>query len=113
MSFGARLWARSDAPQAGPSDPAPPLRCGPSGAGKRKGGRIYVEVRESGEVTFHEGFVTAKEAKRLSGGGGDGEGDAVIAKPVRPEVSGPLNAYIDLHHTEFCREFADAQDHVC
>lgn len=69
-------------------------------AGKRKGGRIYVEVRESGEVTFHEGFVTSKEAKRLSGGVGDGEGDAGDAgtvKPVRPEVSGPLNAYIDLH----------------
>ena len=66
-------------------------------AGKRKGGRIYVEVRESGEVTFHEGFVTAKEAKRLSTDGGDGNGDAEIAKPVRPEVSGPLNAYIDLH----------------
>ena len=65
-------------------------------AGKRKGGRIYVEVRESGEVTFHEGFVTTKEAKRLSGGGGD-DSDAVMAKPVRPEVSGPLNAYIDLH----------------
>ena len=66
-------------------------------AGKRKGGRIYVEVRESGEVTFHEGFVTTKEAKRLVGGGRDGEGDAVLVKPVRPEVSGPLNAYIDLH----------------
>jgi len=66
-------------------------------AGKRKGGRVYVEVRESGEVTFHEGFVTSKEAKRLSGGGGSGEGDAEIAKAVRPEVSGPLNAYIDLH----------------
>jgi len=66
-------------------------------AGKRKGGRIYVEVRESGEVSFYEGFVTSKEAKRLSGGGADSEGDAVIAKPVRPEVSGPLNAYIDLH----------------
>lgn len=66
-------------------------------AGKRKGGRVYVEVRESGEVTFHEGFVTSKEAKRLSGGGGNGEGDVEIAKPVRPEVSGPLNAYIDLH----------------
>src|SRR3546814_4020575 len=38
-------------------------------AGKRKGGRVYVEVRENGEVSFHEGFVTAKEAKRLSGGG--------------------------------------------
>ncbi|QXF12875.1 ParB/RepB/Spo0J family partition protein [Sphingopyxis terrae] len=65
-------------------------------AGKRKGGRIYVEVRESGEVTFHEGFVTTKEAKRLSGGGGE-DSDAVVGKPVRPEVSGPLNAYIDLH----------------
>ena len=65
-------------------------------AGKRKGGRIYVEIRESGEVTFHEGFVTAKEAKRLSSGGADGKGGAEIAKPVRPEVSGPLNAYIDL-----------------
>lgn len=66
-------------------------------AGKRKGGRIYVEIRESGEVTFHEGFVTTKEAKRLSGGGGSEDDDAVMAKPVRPEVSGPLNAYIDLH----------------
>lgn len=65
-------------------------------AGKRKGGRIYVEVRESGEITFHEGFVTSKEAKRLSGGG-SGEEDSVTAKPLRPEVSGPLNAYIDLH----------------
>ncbi len=66
-------------------------------AGKRKGGRIYVEVRDSGEVTFHEGFVTSKEVKRLSGAGGGEDHDAVMAKPVRPEVSGPLNVYIDLH----------------
>ncbi len=45
-------------------------------AGKRKGCRIYVVVSESGEVTFHEGFATSKEAKRRSGGGRDGEGDA-------------------------------------
>ncbi|WP_272897617.1 ParB/RepB/Spo0J family partition protein [Sphingopyxis witflariensis] len=64
-------------------------------AGKRKGGRIYVEVRDSGEVMFHEGFLTAKEAAR--GARGSGEGDAAIVKPTRPEVSGPLNAYIDLH----------------
>ena len=78
-------------------------------AGKRKGGRIYVEVRESGEVTFHEGFVTSKEAKRLSAGGVDGEGDAALAKPVRPEVSGPLNAYIDLHRHAAVR--ADLASH--
>ncbi|KQZ72705.1 chromosome partitioning protein ParB [Sphingopyxis sp. Root214] len=65
-------------------------------AGKRKGGRVYVEVRESGEVIFHEGYVTAKEATRLCSGG-SGEADAVAEKPSRPEVSGPLNAYIDLH----------------
>jgi ParB family chromosome partitioning protein len=65
-------------------------------AGKRKGGRIYVEVRDSGEVTFHEGYVTTKEAKRLSSGDG-GSGGAVPEKTSRPEVSGPLNAYIDLH----------------
>src|SRR3546814_1017679 len=56
---------------------------------KRKGGRVYVEVRENGEVSFHEGFVTAKEAKRLSGGG-SGEGDALVEKPSRPEVSGQI-----------------------
>ncbi len=63
-------------------------------AAKRKGGRIYVEVRDTGEVSFHEGYVTAKEAARIARGG---EGDAVIDKPSRPEASGPLNAYIDLH----------------
>ncbi len=71
-------------------------------AGKRKGGRIYVEVRDSGEVSFHEGYVTTKEAKRLSGCGGggnsgEGDGNPITEKATRPEVSGPLNAYIDLH----------------
>ena len=78
-------------------------------AGKRKGGRIYVELRDSGEVSFHEGYVTAKEAKRLSGGG-SGEGDAVGDKPSRPEVSGPLNAYIDLHRHAAVR--ADLLSHT-
>lgn len=78
-------------------------------ASKRKGGRIYVEVRDSGEVSFHEGYVTTKEAKRLSGGGGEGGGDAVLVKPVRPEVSGPLNAYIDLHRHAAVR--ADLASH--
>ena len=64
-------------------------------AGKRKGGRVYVEVRDSGEVSFHEGYLTTKEAKRLSSG--DGNGGAVPEKPSRPEVSAPLNAYVDLH----------------
>ncbi|MGV1682357.1 ParB/RepB/Spo0J family partition protein [Sphingopyxis sp. NJF-3] len=62
-------------------------------ASKRKGGRVYVEVRDSGEVTFHEGFVTVKEAAR--GASASGSGDSV--KAARPEVTSAMNAYIDLH----------------
>lgn len=35
-------------------------------APKRKGGRVYVDVRSTGEVTFHEGYVTRKEARRCA-----------------------------------------------
>jgi ParB family chromosome partitioning protein len=64
-----------------------------SKAAKQKGGRVYVEVRRSGEVRFHEGFVTGKEAQRLE----RGEAPGGAAKPPRPEVPGTLQTYIDLH----------------
>src|SRR3546814_16652981 len=62
-------------------------------APKRKGGRVYVEVRSNGEVIFHEGYVTSKEAKRLERGLGLDSGP----KAPRPEVTGPTQTYIDLH----------------
>jgi ParB family chromosome partitioning protein len=58
---------------------------------KRKGGRVYVSISHRGEVTFHEGYVTCKEALR----GPKTEGQT--QKPVRPEMSGPLQTYVDLH----------------
>ncbi|MCW0198860.1 ParB N-terminal domain-containing protein [Sphingopyxis sp.] len=62
-------------------------------APKRKGGRIYIEVRDNGEITFHEGYVTAKEAKRLE------RGEAIDSGPKvpRPEVTSSMQTYIDLH----------------
>jgi ParB family chromosome partitioning protein len=60
-------------------------------AGKRKGGRVYVDVRSTGEVIFHEGYVSRKEARRTEGG--DGE----AAKPKRPEITSTMQAYVDLH----------------
>ncbi len=62
-------------------------------ASKRKGGRVYVEVRESGEVTFHEGFVTTKEAARGASVGGSADS----VKAARPEITSAMNAYVDLH----------------
>lgn len=64
-----------------------------SHAPKRNGGRVYVEVRDSGEVIFHEAWLTEKEAAARARGE---KGDAP-AKVQRPEVTSALNTYIDLH----------------
>ena len=61
-------------------------------APKRKGGRVYVDVRGSGEVTFHEGYVTRLEARRIERGG-ENPGE----KPKRAELTSTLQTYVDLH----------------
>lgn len=62
---------------------------------KRKGGRVYIDVRASGEVCFHEGYVTAKEARRAERIARGEEDDGV--KVPRPEVTATMRTYIDLH----------------
>lgn len=61
-------------------------------AAKRKGGRVYIDVRGNGEVTFHEGYLTRKEAQRVARGDGP---DAI--KIARPEVTSTMQTYLDLH----------------
>ncbi|WP_084250939.1 ParB/RepB/Spo0J family partition protein [Sphingomonas pruni] len=59
---------------------------------KRKGGRVYLDVRGSGEVVIHEGYVSRREAERAARN--------VVAgseKPKRPEISSATQAYVDLH----------------
>ena len=60
---------------------------------KRKGGRVYVEVHATGEVGFHEGYVTEKEAAARA----KGEKGETPAKTQRPEVTSAMGTYIDLH----------------
>lgn len=57
---------------------------------KKKGGRVYVAISHRGEVTFHEGYLTTKKAQRHE------KGETAI-KPVRPEISAPIQNYVDLH----------------
>lgn len=61
-------------------------------APKRKGGRVYIDVRGTGEISFHEGYLTRKEAQRAARG--DGQEPIKIA---RPEITSTMQAYIDLH----------------
>ncbi|HWW55411.1 MAG TPA: ParB/RepB/Spo0J family partition protein [Sphingopyxis sp.] len=62
-------------------------------AAKRKGGRVYIEVRDSGEVDIHEGYITAKEAARLE----KGEKIEAAPKAPRPELTSRMQTYVDLH----------------
>lgn len=62
---------------------------------KRKGGRVYVQCRENGEVVFHEGYVTRKEAQRVRKAEVSGSDQPI--KPSRPELTSTLASYVDLH----------------
>ncbi|WP_313436770.1 ParB/RepB/Spo0J family partition protein, partial [Novosphingobium sp.] len=68
---------------------------------KRRGGRVYLDVRANGEVVIHEGYLSRKEAARLakasSENGGAGNGDGAAGKAVRPELTSITQTYIDLH----------------
>ena len=64
-------------------------------AGKRKGGRVYLDVRSSGEVIVHEGYVSRKEAARLAKAEGSENGTG--QKAARPEVTSTMQTYVDLH----------------
>ena len=61
-------------------------------AGKRKGGRVYIQLRRDGEVVFHEGFVSRREAEAA-----ERRARGEHTKPARPELTSTLASYIDLH----------------
>ena len=70
-------------------------------AGKKAGGRVFIAVANSGEVTIHEGYLTHKEAAKAKAAKGmaKGEDDAEAKAPAKaksPITSGMRN-YLDLH----------------
>ncbi|MEJ5979123.1 ParB/RepB/Spo0J family partition protein [Novosphingobium sp. PS1R-30] len=66
-------------------------------APKRKGGRVYIDVQQSGEVTFHEGYISTKEARAAKARAEGGDAPAIEAKPARAEITAALGTYVDLH----------------
>ncbi|UIJ47130.1 ParB/RepB/Spo0J family partition protein [Sphingomonas cannabina] len=68
---------------------------------KRKGGKVYIAMAHRGDVTFHEGYISLKEARKLAKG-------EVVEKSIRPEITGTGNDYVDLHrHAAVRAKLAD------
>lgn len=57
---------------------------------KKKGGKVFIAVSHRGDVTVHEGYVSRREARRQ-------EQAETGEKPKRPEITAPIQNYIDLH----------------
>ncbi|UCI32117.1 ParB/RepB/Spo0J family partition protein [Mesorhizobium sp. B4-1-4] len=64
---------------------------------KKKGGKVLITVSHRGEVECHEGWLSHKEARRTRSQGEAGDEAETPAKPSRPELSGPMQNYVDLH----------------
>jgi ParB family transcriptional regulator, chromosome partitioning protein len=63
---------------------------------KKQGGKVYVAVSHRGEVTVHEGYLSAKDARRKERIE-SGETDSAPAKAGRSELTAALQSYVDLH----------------
>ena len=62
---------------------------------KKQGGKVIVEQRHDGTVTFHEGWLKAAEARKAMTATASGEGAGEAR--TRPEMSGPMADYVGLH----------------
>ncbi|WP_240903366.1 chromosome partitioning protein ParB [Caulobacter sp. 602-2] len=67
---------------------------------KASGGKVFIEVSSSGEVTEHAGWLSAQEARRSRAAAAKAARVEAGQPPVsadRPEVTANQQAYIDLH----------------
>jgi ParB family chromosome partitioning protein len=63
---------------------------------KKKGGKVYIEVTQRGEIVIHEGYLTRKAAARAKRAH-EPDKDGQQAATARSEVSSVLQNYLDLH----------------
>jgi ParB family chromosome partitioning protein len=72
-------------------------------AGKKAGGRVYIAAANSGEVSFHEGYLTHKEAAKAKAakgkaqGGNKGEDEAEAPAKAKSPITSGMRNYLDLH----------------
>ncbi len=66
---------------------------------KKQGGKVFVSLRHTGEVEFHEGYITSAEHRRSEAA------NSAKGRPetVKPEMSGPMATHIALHRHSAAR----------
>jgi ParB family chromosome partitioning protein len=74
---------------------------------KRKGGRVYIDVRASGEVIVHEGYVSRREASKAARAT-----DGTAVRMARPELTSAMQTYCDLHRHAAVRAALVDHPHV-
>lgn len=64
-------------------------------ATKKEDGKVFIEVRDNGEVTVHEGYVTEAEHRRRERQAANDDGKTEPS--VKPELTNPAQNYVELH----------------
>ncbi|WP_299410352.1 ParB/RepB/Spo0J family partition protein [uncultured Roseobacter sp.] len=64
-------------------------------ASKKDGGKVFIEVRDSGEATVHEGYITEAEHRRRMKKAVDT--DDKTARAPKPELTNPAQNHVELH----------------
>jgi ParB family transcriptional regulator, chromosome partitioning protein len=62
--------------------------------GKKKGGAVFITASDRGEVEFHEGYLSRAEARKRDK---QETGEAEPPKAAKPELTAPMQNYVDLH----------------
>lgn len=82
---------------------------------KRKGGKVYVECAHSGQVTFHEGWLTKKDAQkatRAEARKDNADPETTPSHPVKPQMTQAMENYLELHRHAIVR-LALLRDPAC
>lgn len=75
---------------------------------KRKGGKVYVECAHSGQITFHEGYLTKRQAAKAARADARKDQDtqdigAKSASSGKPQMTHAMENYLQLHRHAIVR----------
>ena len=71
--------------------------------GKKNGGRVFVTIHYNGEATFHEGYVTRREARTKERRANGKVAADASNKSAKPEITKAMQTYLELYRHALVR----------